>query len=130
MSPYESEVKAGDAVTVTLPDGTTTPGVVSSVGAVATTYVRRGHAGRAPTTTIPVTVTLTDPKAAGTLDQAPVTVNITTEQRATRAGGAGDGAGGPGVGRVRGGGRRPGEHAALGAGERRGSSTTLTGWCR
>ena len=28
----QSEVKAGDTVTVTLPDGTTTPGVVSSVG--------------------------------------------------------------------------------------------------
>ena len=31
------EVKAGDKVTVTLPDGTTTPGAVSSVGKVATT---------------------------------------------------------------------------------------------
>jgi hypothetical protein len=34
--------------------------------------------GGSPTTTIPVQVKLTDPKAAGTLDQAPVTVNITT----------------------------------------------------
>ena len=33
----QSEVKAGDKVTVTLPDGTTTPGTVSSVGTVATT---------------------------------------------------------------------------------------------
>ena len=33
----QSEVKAGDTVTVTLPDGTTTPGAVSSVGTVATT---------------------------------------------------------------------------------------------
>ena len=33
----QPEVKAGDRVTVTLPDGTTTPGVVSSVGTVATT---------------------------------------------------------------------------------------------
>ena len=31
----QSEVKAGDPVTVTLPDGTTTPGVVSAVGTVA-----------------------------------------------------------------------------------------------
>src|SRR6516225_1698638 len=69
-----SQVKAGDAVTVTLPDGTTTPGVVSSVGAVATiTSSQQG-----PTTTIPVRVTLTDPRAERTLDQAPVTVNITT----------------------------------------------------
>jgi hypothetical protein len=72
----QSEVKAGDAVTVTLPDGTTTPGMVSSVGAVATTTSGQGQ-GPA-TTTIPVTVALTDPSAAGTLDQAPVTVNITT----------------------------------------------------
>ena len=70
------EVKEGDAVTVTLPDGTTTPGVVSSVGAVASTTSSQGQ-GPA-TTTIPVTVALTDPSAAGTLDQAPVTVNITT----------------------------------------------------
>jgi hypothetical protein len=33
----QSEVKAGDTVTVTLPDGTSTPGVISSVGTVATT---------------------------------------------------------------------------------------------
>jgi hypothetical protein len=72
----QSEVKAGDAVTVTLPDGTITPGTVSSVGAVASTTSGQGQ-GPA-TTTIPVTVALTDPAAAGTLDQAPVTVNITT----------------------------------------------------
>jgi hypothetical protein len=70
----QSEVKAGDTVTVTLPDGTTTPGVVSSVGTVATTT--SGQQG--PVTTIPVSVNLTDPKAAGSLDQAPVTVSITT----------------------------------------------------
>jgi hypothetical protein len=73
----ESEVSAGDAVSVTLPDGTTTPGVVSSVGTVATT-APASQQGQSPTTTIPVTVTLTDPRAAGTLDQAPVTVGITT----------------------------------------------------
>jgi len=72
----QSEVKAGDAVTMTLPDGTTTQGVVSSVGAVATTT--SDQQGQAPVTTIPVQVKLTDPQAAGTLDQAPVTVNITT----------------------------------------------------
>ncbi len=70
----QSEVKAGDQVTVTLPDGTTTPGVISSVGKVATT----SGSGPEVTTTIPVEVRLTDPKAAGSLDQAPVTVNITT----------------------------------------------------
>ena len=70
----QSQVKAGDKVTVALPDGTTTPGVVSSVGTVATT----SGSGGDTTATIPVQVTLTDPQAAGTLDQAPVTVNITT----------------------------------------------------
>jgi hypothetical protein len=66
----DTEVAAGAAVTVTLPDGGSTPGTISSVGTVAS-----GTAGNA---TIPVTVTLTRPSAAGTLDQAPVTVNITT----------------------------------------------------
>jgi hypothetical protein len=70
----QSEVQVGDRVTVTLPDGPTTPGVVSSVGAVATSSESGGNA----TTTIPVQVKLADPKAAGRLDQAPVTVNITT----------------------------------------------------
>ncbi len=67
----QSEVKAGDAVTITLPDGSGTPGVVSSVGAVAS--------GSGSNATIPVTVTLTDPSAAGSLDQAQVTVYITTD---------------------------------------------------
>ena len=71
----ESQVREGDRVTVTLPNGTTTPGVVSSVSAVATTS---GSQTGGTTTTIPVQVRLTDPRAAGGLDQAPVTVNITT----------------------------------------------------
>jgi hypothetical protein len=66
----ESEAAVGDAVTITLPDGSSTPGRVSEVGTVAS-----GAAGNA---TIPVTVTLTHPSAAGTLDQAPVTVYVTT----------------------------------------------------
>ena len=66
----QSQVTAGDKVTVTLPDGSSTPGTVSSVGGVAS--------GSGSNARIPVTVTLTDPGAAGTLDQAPVTVNITT----------------------------------------------------
>jgi len=70
----QDEITNGDAVTVTLPDGTTTPGRVTSVGAVATTSASGGN----PVTTIPVQVTLTDRRAAGPLDQAPVTVNITT----------------------------------------------------
>jgi hypothetical protein len=72
----QSEVKAGDTVSITLPDGMTTPGTVSSVGTVATTSSGSGGSGSTPT--IPVTVQLTHPRAAGSLDQAPVTVNITT----------------------------------------------------
>jgi hypothetical protein len=71
----QSEVKKGDKVTVTLPDGATTPGTVSSVGKVATTSA----SGRGGSATIPVRVRLTHPGAAGSLDQAPVTVNITTD---------------------------------------------------
>jgi hypothetical protein len=67
----ESEVAVGDSVSVTLPDGSVTPGMISSVGTVAS-----GSAGSA---TVPVTVKLTDPRAAGSLDQAPVTVDITAE---------------------------------------------------
>jgi multidrug efflux pump subunit AcrA (membrane-fusion protein) len=70
----QSQVRPGDKVTVTLPDGMTTPGVVAAVGTVAAT----SGSGPNATTTIPVEVTLTDPTAAGTLDQAPVTVYITT----------------------------------------------------
>jgi hypothetical protein len=66
----ETEVADGDAVTVTLPDGASAPGKVSSVGTVAS--------GTASNATITVTVTLTHPSAAGTLDQAPVTVYLTT----------------------------------------------------
>jgi hypothetical protein len=71
----ESQVAAGDRVSVTLPDGSTTRGVVSVVGTVAATSAS-GSGGT--TTTIPVRVRLTDPGAAGSLDQAPVTVYITT----------------------------------------------------
>jgi hypothetical protein len=69
----EGEVAAGDAVSVTLPDGSATPGVITSVGTVAT-----GASGPGSSATIPVQVKLTHPSAAGSLDQAPVTVNITT----------------------------------------------------
>jgi hypothetical protein len=65
----QSLVKAGDKVMITLPAGRVTPGVVASVGKVAT-------GGASPKVT--VTVTLKHPKAAGGLDQAPVTVSITT----------------------------------------------------
>jgi hypothetical protein len=66
----QSEVKTGDKVSVTMPDGTPAPGVISSVGKVAS--------GTGSSATITVDVRLLHPKAAGGLDQAPVTVEITT----------------------------------------------------
>ena len=68
----QSQVTTGDPVTITLPDGSVTPGVISSVGKVAS-----GHGSSARIT---VLVRLDHPGAAGHLDQAPVTVNITTSQ--------------------------------------------------
>jgi hypothetical protein len=89
----QSEVKDGDRVAVTLPDGSITPGVVTQVGRVATTpNSSSGGSGNAASqssnssnssasgseATITVLVSLTHPKAAGKLNQAPVTVTITT----------------------------------------------------
>jgi hypothetical protein len=68
----EAEVKAGDTVSVTLPRGNTTPGMVTSVGRVATTNATT-HA-----TTITVLVVLKHRAAARHLSSAPVTVSITT----------------------------------------------------
>ena len=72
----QAQVKVGDQVTITLPDGQTTPGVVSSVGTVATTP--SGDGAGATSSTVTVEVTPTDPAATGSLDQAPVQVAITT----------------------------------------------------
>ena len=86
----------GDKVSITLPNNRTTPGVVSSVGAVATCPSSSGSGGSrsgsaapgtdtcssaargAATPTITVGVTPSDPAATGTWDQAPVQVGITT----------------------------------------------------
>jgi len=73
----QSEVKVGDPVVVTLPDSSTTPGVVSSVGTVATVPSSSNQGGGSSTPTITVEVTLSDPKATGDLVQAPVQVAIT-----------------------------------------------------
>ncbi len=71
----QTEVRAGDRVVITLPDGRTTPGVVSSVGRVAHAAAR-GAADQTPTVTVKVTPS--DPKATGGLDRAPVQVSIVT----------------------------------------------------
>ena len=88
----QSEVKDGDRVSITLPDGSITPGVVTQVGRVATTPSsgnsgsgsngQQGNSSNSSASgsgaTITVLVALTHPKAAGKLNQAPVTVTITT----------------------------------------------------
>jgi peptidoglycan hydrolase-like protein with peptidoglycan-binding domain len=74
----QSQVKEGDEATITMPDGQTTPGVVSKVGTVATTPSDSpDSADSSPT--IPVVVTPTHPAQTGQLDQAPVLVSITTD---------------------------------------------------
>ena len=92
----QTDMAVGDKVTITLPDNQTTPGVVSSVGTVATCPPTPGPGGAssssaAPgtdtcssgssgstTPTITVDVTASYPAATGTWDQAPVRVSITT----------------------------------------------------
>lgn len=75
----QSDVKAGDQVSMTLPNGQTTSGVVSSVGSVATTPSGSGTSGSSQgTPTIEVDITPTNAAATGSLDQAPVLVSITT----------------------------------------------------
>jgi hypothetical protein len=71
----QSQTKVGDRVTITLPDTSTTPGVVSRVGTVATSA---GTAAGSGSPTIEVTITPTRSGATGRLDQTPVQVAITT----------------------------------------------------
>jgi multidrug efflux pump subunit AcrA (membrane-fusion protein) len=72
----QSEVKAGDEVTITLPNDRSTPGVISSVGTVAVPPAPGTTGNSSPTVT--VLVTPSDPAATGTWDEAPVNVTITT----------------------------------------------------
>jgi hypothetical protein len=74
----QAEVKAGDQVTITLPDGSTIPGTVTSVGKVATTPSNNPGGAGSSTPTVPVTIRPTDPTVTGSLDQAPVQVAITS----------------------------------------------------
>jgi hypothetical protein len=92
----QTSVAVGDKVSITLPNNQITPGVVSSVGAVATCPSSSGSGGSgsssaAPGTdtcssassgssipTITVDVTPSHPAATGTWDQAPVQIGITT----------------------------------------------------
>jgi peptidoglycan hydrolase-like protein with peptidoglycan-binding domain len=77
----QAGVKVGDPVLITMPDNTTTPGKVTYVGTVATTPSSddgNGGGGGDQSPTIEVDVTPSDPAATGKLDQAPVSVAITT----------------------------------------------------
>lgn len=74
----QSEIRSGYRVTITLPDGSTTPGRVTSVGKVATGSSNDSDgSGRGPT--VPVHIRPTHPRAAGSLDQAPVEIAITDQ---------------------------------------------------
>ena len=74
----QSEVAVGDKVIVTLPNNQTTPGVISSVGTVATTPPSGSTSTSSSSPTITVLVDPSDPTATGSWDQAPVDVTITT----------------------------------------------------
>jgi len=91
----QTDVSVGDRVTITLPNNRITPGIVSSVGAVATCPSSSGAGSSSPgsaapgtdscssssaTPTITVDVTPSDPAATGTWDQAPVQIGITTSR--------------------------------------------------
>lgn len=86
----QSDVKTGDKVTITLPDGSTTSGDVTDVGTVATGTdsssgssdssgsADSGSSGGDSGATIQVLVTPDQPDKLGRLDQAPVQVAIVT----------------------------------------------------
>jgi len=86
----QTEVAVGNQVSVTLPSGAVTPGVISQITTAAASSSSSssssspsangqgsGNSGSG-TATITVVVSLTDPAAAGNLNQAPVEVTITT----------------------------------------------------
>jgi hypothetical protein len=73
----QSEVKKGDQAQITLPDNRITSGVVSRIGTIVTSSGKNDS--DSASATLPVYVTLKHPKDAGTLDQAPVQVQITTD---------------------------------------------------
>ncbi len=73
----QSLARMGDKVEVKLPDGRTTTGKIASVGTAAKTTGQGDSAKQV----VAVTVTLDDPAATGTLDQAPVRVGIASDSR-------------------------------------------------
>jgi hypothetical protein len=85
----QSDVKVGDHVGIALPNGATTPGVVSLIDTAATSSSSSSSddsggsdgsdgSSSGSEATITVEATLTHPKVAAGLNQAPVVVTITT----------------------------------------------------
>ncbi|MGB6454188.1 MAG: efflux RND transporter periplasmic adaptor subunit [Streptosporangiaceae bacterium] len=79
----QAEVAAGNKVSITLPDGSVTPGVISQISTASvlsssSSSSASGNGSGPAAATITVEVSLTDPAAAGNLTQAPVEVTITT----------------------------------------------------
>jgi hypothetical protein len=77
----------GTAVSVTLPAGATVSGSVAAVGTEASSPTVQDGAngaqdGSSANATVPVTVSIADQAALGTLDKAPVDVRYTVQQRA------------------------------------------------
>jgi peptidoglycan hydrolase-like protein with peptidoglycan-binding domain len=73
-------VHLGDGVVVVLPSGKSTDGKVAAISSVAKTDSSGGGGGGngSAKPTVDVTISLSDPAATGTTDQAPVQVAITT----------------------------------------------------
>lgn len=70
----QSQLKVGERVTIVLPNGLTTSGRVASVGKVASTPAQGSGSGP----TVEVDITPMRASRTGTLDKAPVQVQITT----------------------------------------------------
>lgn len=83
----QSDVKDGAPVAIALPDGVTTPGVISEISKVASSgnnsdssnnsNSSTNSSDNSGSSTITVLASLDDPSAAGSLNSAPVTVTIT-----------------------------------------------------
>jgi hypothetical protein len=81
----QAEVAVGTKVSITLPDGSVTPGVISQISAASapsssssSSSSSSGNSNGPSAATITVLVSLTDPSAAGGVNQVPVQVTITT----------------------------------------------------
>jgi hypothetical protein len=73
----QTEVATGAKVSITLPDGSVTPGVISQISTASAASSSSGNSSGSGAPTITVVVSLTDPAAAGRLNQAPVEVTFT-----------------------------------------------------